>query len=129
MATKTAKQPGTRVFDETCPGFLYKFTFEDGGETFLCYGITHDEARRRQEYERALDEINGWQAIPFRRGSRAKRIEQKFHALRMASDAPSPTCDVKGTRTESFPLSDWELNTEFTALWGALCAEKNLSSA
>ena len=129
MATKTkAKNPGTRRFDESRPGFLYKFTFVDEGEVFLCYGITQNEKRRRQEYERALDEVNDWQAIPFRRGSRAMRIEAEFHAVRQASNAPSPKANVKGTRTESFPLSDWELMTEFTAIWSELCAEKKLAS-
>ena len=127
MANKKAKNPGTRRFDETKPAYLYKFTFVDEDETFLCYGITQNEKRRRQEYERAL-EISNWQAIPFRRGSRPLRIEAEFHAVRQASSAPAPTCGVKGTKTESFPLSDWELTTEFFAIWSELCAEKKLAS-
>ncbi len=126
MATKKAKKPSRR-FDETKPAFLYRFEFVDEGEVFLCYGITNNASRRKQEYERAL-EISNWQAIPFRRGSRAMRIEAEFHAVRTASNAPSPTCGVKGTRTESFPLSDWELTTEFMAIWTQLCLEKRLAS-
>lgn len=126
MATKKAKKPSRR-FDTTKPAFLYRFEFVDEGKKFLCYGITNDSHRRKQEYERAL-EVSNWQAIPFRRGSRAMKIEAEFHAVRMSSNAPGPTCDVKGTRTESFPLSDWELMTEFSAIWASLCAEKKLAS-
>jgi hypothetical protein len=128
MATKAKAKKPSRRFDETKAAFLYRFEFVDEGEVFLCYGITNNASRRKQEYERALDEISNWQAIPFRRGSRAMRIEAEFHAVRQASSAPSPTCGVKGTKTESFPLSDWELTTEFTAIWSELCLEKRLES-
>jgi hypothetical protein len=105
-------------YDPSKPGDLYRFEFSDKGVTFLCYGISNVVDKRRKTYERELD-VRNFQSLHFEDGSIPQELEKSFHEIRKQSPAPASTCGVEGTITESFPISDVELSTAFTALWVA----------
>ena len=112
-------------FNPAKPSYLYTFVFTDGsGVDFICYGITNNLGRRRYEYERHLA-IRGFQSLHFEDGAEAARAEKLFHDIRKASDAPYPNSQVPGTKTESFPLSNFELCTVFNHHWIAADAVSN----
>jgi hypothetical protein len=107
------------------PGYLYTFVFtDDSGVDFICYGITNYLGKRRYQYERHFA-IRGFQALRFEDGAKASRVEKLFHDIRKASNAPYPNSQVDGTKTEAFPLSDFELCTVFNHHWIAADAVSN----
>ena len=103
-------------YDSSKPGDFYRFEFVDQGVPFLCYGISNVIEKRRKTYESHL-EVKNFQSLHFDKGSIPQELERKFHQIRKESSAPTSTCGVEGTKTESFPISDIELATFFEAHW------------
>jgi hypothetical protein len=115
-------------YDPEKPGSFYRFEFSDKGVTFLCYGISNIVDERRKHYEGKLD-VQNFQFLYFEDGSIPQQIEKQFHEIRKESSAPASTCGVRGTITESFPISNIELSTCFVAHWASAVATSRTASA